>query len=221
MADRKNKGCSFPTDQLAKVSIGAALPQAITSATTTTAITASTNPTEKTPEAQRAFTLPPATAATTSTVQPGLQEDHVYHDHQDDGRVPDLSRTSMDSTGPVMENTLVHENHSHHSHINASGTMSIKVIPVTSIDISPLLSTPPLSVHDHPMGHYVSASRVTGSRNHEPLTPPHHLLGPFITEIPSSDAHEVPAPRSMNSLEIMDKLTGDLIRFQERYGSLH
>lgn len=226
MADRKSKSCSVSTDQHATAGASSTLPQVTLTATKATEIIAPTNPTERIPEAQRAFTLP-STASTTSTVQFRLQEDQAYHDHQDDGRVPDLSPTSMDTTGPVLESTLLHENHPDRSHVHASRPTSIKV-PVTALDISPLLSTPPLSVHDQSKGHYrmekeyrltVSTIRIPGSRDHEPLTPPHQPAGPFITGISSSDAREAGNARSKNSLEIMDKLTGDLIRFQEKYGS--
>lgn len=52
---------------------------------------------------------------------------------------------------------------------------------------------------------------------HEPITPPHQPAEP-------SDKIElaqvtVQTQGVVSSLELMDKLTGDLIRFQERFGA--
>ncbi|GJJ75490.1 hypothetical protein EMPS_07848 [Entomortierella parvispora] len=223
MADRKNKGCFFPADQPSKSGTGATLSHAVTSGTTAPTVTTSTNSTEKTSGIQWTSMLPPTAVAMTSTVQPGLQ-DHDCHDHQDDGRVPDLSRTSMESA-------LLHDIHSDHSHVGAPRPMPIKVEPMAKDGTSsPVLSTPPLSNHDRSSGHHRqeqaygpsgSATEPIVSHDHEPLTPPHLAVGPFAVGSSSSDAPKADASRSMSSLEIMDKLTGDLIRFQEKYGSLH
>ncbi|KAG0048367.1 hypothetical protein BGZ83_006672 [Gryganskiella cystojenkinii] len=210
MADRKK--ISSPPGPPAE-------PAATTPATPVTVATAAT-----------AFMLPPAA----SSVE---QHSHEDQDHHDDSRVPDLSRTSMDSTASSMEGVLLHESHQDSSltktavpTVPSSGLkdpMSIKVVPVGMQDLSPLLSTPPLSIHDHhPLSSHHGQDQhrpFNTAGSHEPLTPPHQPLDPTASSV-STDAQDALAitkpVAAMSSLEMMDKLTGDLIRFQEKFGSV-
>lgn len=230
MADHKSKPASPPEQQAETTT------PAFASASAATAATSSDSSTEQGPGAPSAFMLPPPAERTvhTSMVQQPVQEDS---DHHDDGRVPDLSRTSMDSTGSAMESALLHESQQDPSSAkpasvmmtntttttHSTGPMSIKVVPMAMQDLSPLLSTPPLSVHDHPLSHHRlehGHGSTTETDAHEPLTPPHQPLEPSASTTIASDSAPA-AVRSMTSLEMMDKLTGDLIRFQEKFGSLH
>ncbi|KAG0215913.1 hypothetical protein BGX31_000748 [Mortierella sp. GBA43] len=165
--------------------------------------------------------------------------------HDDSQVCPDLSRSSMDSTASSVES--LHEPSSPQDakfpikELSSDKEMTIRVVPMNGRDPVPLLSTPPLSVHDHHdhhdhHQHHQHRRHASGTPEsetaHEPLTPP-----------PSSETHDdqQPQPRhekalhslststagfdqgkqeptSITSLELMDKLTGDLIRFQERFG---
>jgi len=113
--------------------------------------------------------------------------------------------------------------------------MTIKVVPMDAQETSPLLSTPPLSVHDHHHHHHRHQQHRSGSpeseTTHEPLTPPHQPLegadGPSEQGQPSSSTStlvEGPSDSTkdaaaITSLDLLDKLTGDLIRFQEKFGA--
>ncbi|KAF9109151.1 hypothetical protein BGX27_007945 [Mortierella sp. AM989] len=158
--------------------------------------------------------------------------------HGDSQVCPDLSRSSMESTSSSLDglhepcspvDTKVPTNET-----SSSKEMIIKVVPMSSHDTLPLLSTPPLSVHDHHHHHQKHQRHSSGTPEseaaHEPLTPPHQpsegderqrLDGEGLTS--SSSATGSVAIKEeltvVTSLDLMDKLTGDLIRFQERFGS--
>ncbi|KAK3830722.1 MAG: hypothetical protein J3R72DRAFT_250904 [Linnemannia gamsii] len=149
--------------------------------------------------------------------------------HGDSQVCPDLSRSSMDSTSSTvdgMQEPSSPVDMKVPTSLNGKDlNMTIKVIPMHSQDPSLLLSTPPLSVHDHQ--HHHNPHQPSGSpesdTNHEPLTPPHQPL--------ESDGHhdeqhlqdqglsEEMRPETLTSMDLMDKLTGDLIRFQEKFGA--
>ncbi|KAG0011397.1 hypothetical protein BGZ81_002204 [Podila clonocystis] len=142
---------------------------------------------------------------------------------------------------------LVHANrlpnHNIHETVRPeSKEMTIKVpLPGEGRD-SMLLSTPPLSIHDmshldshshqhhHHLGHthqhdsrrrssltHSPESEFESSMGHEPITPPHQPAEPS-EKIELAQA-TVETRGVVSSLELMDKLTGDLIRFQERFGA--
>ncbi|KAF9366262.1 hypothetical protein BGX34_004713 [Mortierella sp. NVP85] len=165
------------------------------------------------------FRLPPSSASTGNM-------------HDDSQVCPDLSRSSMDSTASSVES--LHEPSSPHDAklpIRGAGTgsvkeMTIKVVPLNGQVPHPLLSTPPLSVHDHHDHHRHSHGRhgsgtPESEAAHEPLTPPHQ---PSETHDEQSsrkqgeDMDSLSTKKEPTSMELMDKLTGDLIRFQERFG---
>ncbi|KAG0018218.1 hypothetical protein BGZ80_007448 [Entomortierella chlamydospora] len=158
--------------------------------------------------------------------------------HGDSQVCPDLSRSSMESTASSMDG--VHEPSSPvdtkvpTNETASSKEMTIKVVPMNPHDTLPLLSTPPLSVHDrhhHHQHHQRLPSGTPESEStHEPLTPPHQPTESDEQQQPngedmtssSSSASSVSAkanPSVVTSLDLMDKLTGDLIRFQERFGA--
>ncbi|KAF9177908.1 hypothetical protein BGZ51_008284 [Haplosporangium sp. Z 767] len=145
--------------------------------------------------------------------------------HGDSQVCPDLSRSSMDSTSSTMD--CVHEPSSPVDvKVPSSKEMTIKVVPMNAQDSSPLLSTPPLSVHDHHHHHGHRQQHRSGTPDsestHEPLTPPHHPAeGSEPQSSTSSGSIEgvKTNPATVTSLELMDKLTGDLIRFQEKFGA--
>ncbi|KAG9320528.1 hypothetical protein KVV02_003762 [Mortierella alpina] len=158
--------------------------------------------------------------------------------HGDSQVCPDLSRSSMDSTASAMDG--LHEPSSPldvkvpSKDLNAR-EMTIKVVPMDAQETSPLLSTPPLSVHDHHHHHHRHQQHRSGSpeseTTHEPLTPPHQPLEgadkPSEQDQPSSSTSAVAEGPSdskkdaaaITSLDLLDKLTGDLIRFQEKFGA--
>ncbi|KAF9983547.1 hypothetical protein BGZ75_004995 [Mortierella antarctica] len=158
--------------------------------------------------------------------------------HGDSQVCPDLSRSSMDSTASAMDG--LHEPSSPldvkvpSKDLNAR-EMTIKVVPMDAQETSPLLSTPPLSVHDHHHHHHRHQQHRSGSpeseTTHEPLTPPHQPLEgadkPSEQDQPSSSTSAVAERPSdskkdaaaITSLDLLDKLTGDLIRFQEKFGA--
>ncbi|KAF9585593.1 hypothetical protein BGW38_001646 [Lunasporangiospora selenospora] len=158
--------------------------------------------------------------------------------HGDSQVCPDLSRSSMESSvdepiGPLeMRSPVV-------GGAKDTKEMTIKVLPM---EVHPLLSTPPLSVHEmshldhhgaaHDHGEDHDDCNGINSSNmdcpHAPLTPPHQPL-----ELMQEDVAEMDVPESLmreehsserpisnfSSLELMDKLTGDLIRFQDKFGT--
>ncbi|KAF9281234.1 hypothetical protein BGZ68_006750, partial [Mortierella alpina] len=158
--------------------------------------------------------------------------------HGDSQVCPDLSRSSMDSTASAMDS--LHEPSSPldvkvpSKDLNAK-EMTIKVVPMDAQETSPLLSTPPLSVHDHHHQHHRHQQHRSGSPEsetmHEPLTPPHQPLEgadkPSEQGQPSSSTSVMVEGSSdskkdaaaITSLDLLDKLTGDLIRFQEKFGA--
>ncbi|KAF8939486.1 hypothetical protein BGZ58_009573 [Dissophora ornata] len=180
------------------------------------------------------FQLPAAVSATT-----------IYGDSQ---VCPDLSRSSMDSTVSSMDglqepssplDTKVPIKES-----VATKEMTIKVLPMDGRNTLPLLSTPPLSIHDHHHHHHSRHERherhgsgtPESEATHEPLTPPHQpteateqqqlrqqkdsesLVSSARFAITERDV-EMAQPGVITSMELMDKLTGDLIRFQEKFGA--
>ncbi|KAF9353603.1 hypothetical protein BGX26_008632 [Mortierella sp. AD094] len=156
--------------------------------------------------------------------------------HGDSQVCPDLSRSSMESTASSMDG--LHEPSSPvdtkvpTNETASSKEMTIKVVPMNPRDTLPLLSTPPLSVHDRHHQHHQRHSSGTpeSESTHEPLTPPHQPTEsdeqqkPNGEEMTSSSSATsgvaIKADTSVvTSLDLMDKLTGDLIRFQERFGA--
>ncbi|KAG0272801.1 hypothetical protein BGZ95_011408 [Linnemannia exigua] len=149
--------------------------------------------------------------------------------HGDSQVCPDLSRSSMDSTSSTvdgMQEPSSPVDMKVPTSLNAKDlNMTIKVIPMHSQDPALLLSTPPLSVHDHQ--HHHTPHQPSGSpesdTNHEPLTPPHQPLegGGSHGEQHQQDQglSEEVRPDTLTSMDLMDKLTGDLIRFQEKFGA--
>ncbi|KAF9898639.1 hypothetical protein BX616_003786 [Lobosporangium transversale] len=146
--------------------------------------------------------------------------------HGDSQVCPDLSRSSMDSTSSLDS---IHEPRSPvDTKVSIKETcsakeMTIKVIPLDVHDQLPLLSTPPLSVHDRQHQHHRHGSGSPESdATHEPLTPPHNPLESHDDDLShcrdSGSAVTKLEPAPTTSLELMDKLTGDLIRFQEKFG---
>ncbi|KAG0255967.1 hypothetical protein BG011_004836 [Mortierella polycephala] len=145
--------------------------------------------------------------------------------HGDSQVCPDLSRSSMDSTSSTMDG--VHEPSSPVDvKVPSNKEMTIKVVPMNAQDSSPLLSTPPLSVHDHHHHHGHRQQHRSGTPDsestHEPLTPPHHPTESSEQQSSTSSGSVEGVktdPAAVTSLELMDKLTGDLIRFQEKFGA--
>ncbi|KAG0351506.1 hypothetical protein BGZ54_003228, partial [Gamsiella multidivaricata] len=142
--------------------------------------------------------------------------------HGDSQVCPDLSRSSMDSTVSLVDG--LHEPSSPTDTkvpttiTNGIGKeMTIRVVPLSAQDRLPLLSTPPLSVHDHHHHHHRHSSGTPESETtHEPMTPPHH---PSDGHDQRSSENKADPAGTTTSMELMDKLTGDLIRFQEKFGS--
>ncbi|KAF9923327.1 hypothetical protein FBU30_006624 [Linnemannia zychae] len=149
--------------------------------------------------------------------------------HYGDNQVcPDLSRSSMDSTSSTVDGMqepsspvdmkVPTSSNGHTKDLN----MTIKVVPMDSQDSSLLLSTPPLSVHDHHHPHHPhhSSGSPDSDVNHEPLTPPHQPLdGSHDSQQDQQGHSSEKKPNSITSMDLMDKLTGDLIRFQEKFGA--
>ncbi|KAG0327838.1 hypothetical protein BGZ99_006792 [Dissophora globulifera] len=161
--------------------------------------------------------------------------------HGDSQVCPDLSRSSMDSTASsmdgVQEPSSPVDTKVPFKEAMAAKEMSIKVVPLDSRNSVPLLSTPPLSVHDQHHPHHPHHSnhherRGSGTpeseATHEPLTPPHHPSEVDDRGRPKDSKHRMSldggdiemkaGPVMVTSLELMDKLTGDLIRFQDKFG---
>ncbi|KAI1301129.1 hypothetical protein EDD11_005801 [Mortierella claussenii] len=152
--------------------------------------------------------------------------------HGDSQVCPDLSRSSMESTASSMDG--IQEPSSPIDvkvpvkEASSGKEMTIKVVPMSSQDRAPLLSTPPLSVHDH-HHHHRHLRHGSGTPDseipHEPLTPPHHPLDHAqdtkgtMSPLTMQDSQIRPDDTPTTSLELMDKLTGDLIRFQEKFGA--
>ncbi|KAF9206488.1 hypothetical protein BGZ49_002356 [Haplosporangium sp. Z 27] len=154
--------------------------------------------------------------------------------HGDSQVCPDLSRSSMESTASSIDGL-----HEPSSPVDTkvpindmiSKEMTIKVVPMNSRSTPPLLSTPPLSVHDH--HHHQHQRHPSGTpeseSTHEPLTPPHQPVESdeqqktCSNELTSSSSVAIitveAQSTTVTSLDLMDKLTGDLIRFQERFGA--
>ncbi|KAG9061114.1 hypothetical protein KI688_007743 [Linnemannia hyalina] len=149
--------------------------------------------------------------------------------HGDSQVCPDLSRSSMDSTSSTVdgmpEPSSPVDMKVPTSSLNGKDlNMTIKVIPMHAQDSSLLLSTPPLSVHDHQhhnQGHHSHhTSRSPDSdTNHEPLTPPHQPLEGASEEHQEEGESDEKQAGTVTSMDLMDKLTGDLIRFQEKFGA--
>ncbi|KAG0202558.1 hypothetical protein BGX33_009589 [Mortierella sp. NVP41] len=158
--------------------------------------------------------------------------------HGDSQVCPDLSRSSMDSTLSTVDG-MNEPSSPVDMKVPTSNSkemnMTIKVVPMDTKDPSLLLSTPPLSVHDHQhQRHHPhhSPGSPESDTNHEPLTPPHQPLegndggggggGEQHQQAQdgssSGDVH-AKEPESVTSMDLMDKLTGDLIRFQEKFGA--
>ncbi|KAF9427698.1 hypothetical protein BGZ76_002228 [Entomortierella beljakovae] len=150
--------------------------------------------------------------------------------HGDSQVCPDLSRSSMESTTSSYEPSSPVDIKVPIQDACSDKEMTIKVIPMSSCDTVPLLSTPPLSVHDHRDQQHrdLSSGTPESEATHEPLTPPHQPsdeqqrleggeLGIRTTE--SNDSSTKTEVNSLSSFDLMDKLTGDLIRFQERFGA--
>ncbi|KAF8942571.1 hypothetical protein BGZ47_006332 [Haplosporangium gracile] len=150
--------------------------------------------------------------------------------HGDSQICPDLSRSSMDSTSSTVdgmpEPSSPVDMKVPTSSLNGGKdvNMTIKVIPMHAQDPSLLLSTPPLSVHDHQHHHRGHHPRHTSGSpesdtNHEPLTPPHQPLEGTSEEHQQGGRSEAEQAGTVTSMDLMDKLTGDLIRFQEKFGA--
>ncbi|KAF9129841.1 hypothetical protein BGW39_003781 [Mortierella sp. 14UC] len=149
--------------------------------------------------------------------------------HGDSQVCPDLSRSSMDSTSSTVDGMQEPGSPVDVKVPTSSNgkelSMTIKVIPMHAQDPSLLLSTPPLSVHDrhhHHHAHHSSGSPESDT-NHEPLTPPHQPLedGSSLDEQQQQDQglSDEKLSGAVTSMDLMDKLTGDLIRFQEKFGA--
>ncbi|KAF9147187.1 hypothetical protein BG015_011213 [Linnemannia schmuckeri] len=150
--------------------------------------------------------------------------------HGDSQVCPDLSRSSMDSTSSTMdglpEPSSPVDMKVPTSLLNGGKdvSMTIKVIPMHAQDPSLLLSTPPLSVHDHQHHHrghhpHHTSGSPESDTNHEPLTPPHQPLEGTSEEHQQGGRSEAKQAGTVTSMDLMDKLTGDLIRFQEKFGA--
>ncbi|KAF9905491.1 hypothetical protein EC991_001600 [Linnemannia zychae] len=147
--------------------------------------------------------------------------------HGDSQVCPDLSRSSMDSTSSTTDGMQEPSSpidvkvptSSNGKELN----MTIKVIPMHTQDPSLLLSTPPLSVHDRQHHHHAlhSSESPESNTNHEPLTPPHQPLEGKNghDEQQGQGLSDEKVPEAVTSMDLMDKLTGDLIRFQEKFGA--
>ncbi|OAQ24057.1 hypothetical protein K457DRAFT_1725011 [Linnemannia elongata AG-77] len=149
--------------------------------------------------------------------------------HGDSQVCPDLSRSSMDSTSSTVdgmpEPSSPVDMKVPTSSLNGKDlSMTIKVIPMHAQDPSLLLSTPPLSVHDHQhhsQGHHPhhTSGSPDSDTNHEPLTPPHQPLEGATEEHQEGGRSDEKQAGTVTSMDLMDKLTGDLIRFQEKFGA--
>lgn len=153
--------------------------------------------------------------------------------HGDSQVCPDLSRSSMDSTSSTVDgipepSSPVDVKVPTSLSLNGKDlNMTIKVIPMHAQDPSLLLSTPPLSVHDHQHNHHQQGHRLhhhsSGSpesdTNHEPLTPPHQPLEGANEDQQEGGRSPEKQAGTVTSMDLMDKLTGDLIRFQEKFGA--
>ncbi|KAF9964624.1 hypothetical protein BGZ70_006178 [Mortierella alpina] len=223
MADRKSKsGSNSPQDGTS------ATPRMVSNSSPSMALQAQQADVEMGPSMQEFSPLrfPAPSSVSTTTL------------HGDSQVCPDLSRSSMDSTASAMDS--LHEPSSPldmkvPSKDLSAKEMTIKVVPMDAQERSPLLSTPPLSVHDHHHHHHRHQQHRSGSpeseTTHEPLTPPHQPLEgvdrPSEHGQPSSSTSalvEGPSDTKKDaaattSLDLLDKLTGDLIRFQEKFGA--
>jgi hypothetical protein len=152
--------------------------------------------------------------------------------HGDSQVCPDLSRSSMDSTSSTVDgmpepSSPIDVKVPTSSSLNGKDlNMTIKVIPMHAQDPSLLLSTPPLSVHDHQhnhhqQGHHLhhSSGSPESDTNHEPLTPPHQPLEGADEDQQEGGRSLEKQAGTVTSMDLMDKLTGDLIRFQEKFGA--
>ncbi|KAF9953123.1 hypothetical protein BGZ72_005652, partial [Mortierella alpina] len=224
MADRKSKsGSNSPQDGTS------ATPRMVSSSTSSVVSQAQQADVEMGPSMQEFSPLRfPAPSSVSSVTL-----------HGDSQVCPDLSRSSMDSTASTMDG--LHEPSSPldvkvPSKDLITKEMTIKVVPMDAQETSPLLSTPPLSVHDHHHHHHRHQQHRSGSpeseTTHEPLTPPHQPLEGVDKpteqrQQPSSSTSAVVEGTSdskkdaaaITSLDLLDKLTGDLIRFQEKFGA--
>ncbi|KAF9563637.1 hypothetical protein EC968_004793 [Mortierella alpina] len=220
MADRKSKsGSNSPQDGTS------ATPRMVSSSSSSMATQVQQAEVEMRPSMQELSSIRfPAPSVSTATI------------HGDSQVCPDLSRSSMDSTASAMDS--LHEPNSPldvkvPSKDLSAKEMTIKVVPMDAQETSPLLSTPPLSVHDHHHHHHRHQQHRSGSpeseTTHEPLTPPHQPLDgtdkPSEQGQPSSSTSVEGSSDSkkdaaaITSLDLLDKLTGDLIRFQEKFGA--
>ncbi|KAG0241443.1 hypothetical protein BGW41_005901 [Actinomortierella wolfii] len=148
-----------------------------------------------------------SSSSTTATVVPSVTAAvrHPIQHHPGDGQVPDLTRTSMESTvdGHIGDAEVKSADIKNDSNGNSSSGSETFVSLKSAVTSS--LPPPPPSADDNTST--TNNNALSTDTSQQPVNP---LTGVKLEEVPRE---------KWTSFELMDKLTGDLIRFQEKFGA--
>ncbi|KAF9971301.1 hypothetical protein BGZ73_005772 [Actinomortierella ambigua] len=143
---------------------------------------------------------------------PAPSVEHAIHHHSGDSQVPDLTRTSMESTTDSHMGDAVVKSSDVKSESNCDSyvTTESSVETLTNSKDSVVVSTLAPAVSSIALGSETN-SALHGTLSADALPqPPSSLTGVKTEDVPRD---------KWTSFELMDKLTGDLIRFQEKFGT--